>query len=836
MQIGENVYLNIKVINAKNEEQYLSFDNMKEFILVETAGTSLPYVCFSFWTTNKKLIELFIENNKVEVSLGNTVQDAETFKMTLFQTPKNTDPSDNTATISAAGFLADNAFMVNRGECKAYKGNSLMVLQQVLQNFEGINKVIASDFTKVKENQVTWRQLYETASSFLVRVLLHMDVRPSFPLFSFDKYGKFHVKDYEKVIKEGPVARFTPFEPINAGDIQYLNNFNVESFKPSYNLYSGYNKITEIYGIEAGIPGYNLAENTPLIASTKEAEKSKSGNRISLNKSQSANVHRTYMASFAHNTNKLVSLSALQGVLQLRGYHPNLKPTDLVYVETPKENGMISSFEGLYFIDTIVTSPNFREGIVTTYVYVTRDNNNNIENFVTPKPQTVNLTVDLLNTLMDAVSATRTSLATCSQIIDSVFINTTTSYVSNLKMSLLRMFSIENSAYDYSVQLSEIQNFLQMGNTIMNVLMSMLFPREVFNILKDFLITKPSTKTLVDRYITQYVPMEVQGLITTLVNSLTTVGTTLNSIAKDNGVTTKEVSQVSTKVEYAEEENSYNEKRVEDIIQNFENNTTGLDIPFPMISLTESQKLLPDKELEEFIASETVANLTDLGYMKGLSGAEVNEFKQILMGEIPISYSIISKINEAVGDTLNYRFWGTYGPKNEPLYAWKFNDELVYTKTLEILQYTGLFNEDYTPYTGGNFVIAKNSLSNSYEVFYIISEDNTGIAERSEEDDVTTDALSQLTDFYIGKGFKDRYKTLPCTKMISASKNARLYFACPQSEKNVKFYINSRRMELDRFPIELGYTDAYGNPVPYFVYYTTTGYNSNSTMLEVRQG
>lgn len=836
MQIGENVYLSIKVTNAKNEEQYLSYDNMKEFILVETAGTSLPYVCFSFWTTNKKLIELFIENNQAEVSLGNTVQDAETFKMNLFQTPKNTDPSDNTATISAGGFLANNSYMVNRGECKAYKGNSLMVLQQVLQNFDGIDKVIASDFNKVKDNQVTWRQFYETAASFLVRVLLHMDVRPSFPLFSFDKYGKFHIKDYQKVIKEGPVVRFTPFEPVNAGDIQYLNNFNVESFKPSYNLYSGYNKITEIYGIETGISGYNLAENVPLIASTKEAEKSKSGNRISLNKSQSANVHKTYMASYAYNTNKLVALSAMQGVLQLRGYHPHLKPTDLVYVETPKENGMISSFEGLYFIDTIIISPNFNEGTVTTYVYVTRDNNNNIENFITPKPKTVNISSTLLNDLMNAISAVRTSLAVCSQIIDGTFISTTLSYVSNLKSSLLGMFSVESVTSNFSIQLSEIQSLLRMGNTIMNVLVNMIFPQEVSSLLKDFLINESPARNTLDNYIIQYIPVEVQGLISALVSSLTEMGTILNSIAKDNGVAIKEVSQMSTKVEYAEEENSYNEKRVEAIIQSFENNTTGLDIPFPMISLTESQKLLPDKELEDYIASETTANLIDLGYMKELSDTEIKEFKQILLGEVPISYSIISKINDAVGDTLNYRFWGTYGSKNEPLYAWEYNNEVVFTKTLEIHQYIGLFNQDYTTYTGSNFTILRNASSREYEVAYTDSEGSVTAASRNEDKDITTDALSQLTDFYIGKGFKDRYKTLPCTKMISASGNARLYFACPQSEKNVKFYINSKRMELDKFPINLGYTDVYGNIIPYYVYFTTTGYNSNSTVMEIRQG
>ena len=832
MQIGENVYLDIKVKSDKalKPTRALSYDNLKDFIMVETAGTSLPYICFSFFATDKDLIEYFIENNKVEISLGNTVEDAETFTMSLFSTPKDTDPSGDTATISASGFLGDNDYMVSRGECKAYKGNSLMVIKQVLKNFKGLNNTIDTDFDRVNEKQVTWRQLYETTASFLIRVILHMNVQPSFPLFSFDKYGKFHIKDYQKLIKEGPKFTFTPYTP-NKGEIQYLNNFNVNSYKTSYNLYSGYNKITEIYGIETGMPGYSLAENTPTLASTNEAEKSLSGNRISLNKMQSANVHDKYMEAYAYNTNKLVSLSSMQGVLQILGYHPELKPTDLIYVKTPTENGMISSMEGLYLIDTIVVSPSFKEGVVTTYVYVTRDNNNNIENFVTQKPLGIKIKTPDLEQLLNAIAVTRVALARCSQVMDGTFTSSVSSYLSALRTNLLRAFSIEGTILDFNSQLNALQSFLCVGNTIMNAFVNMVFPDNIANILKDFLINKPSARSLVGSYINEYVPFELQTMMYSLVDSLCETNDALNSIAEDNGVTAREIIQVAPI-----EESTYSPKEteVDEIIQDFENNTTGLDIPFPIVNLTESQKLLPKKELKDLIATETIDNLTDLGYLKNLSDSEKDEFREILLGDTPISYSIINKINEAVGDTLNYRFWGTYGATNEPLYAWSYGDKKVYTKTEDIVQYTRLYNENYTPYMENNFVIARGN-SNTYEVMYRVSEESIDTAKRNMEEDITTDALSQLTNYYISKGYKDRYRTLPCTKVINASKNARLYFACPQSERNVKFYINSRRMELKSFPIILGYSDVYGNPITYNVYYTTTGYNSNSTILEVRQ-
>ena len=41
---------------------------------------------------------------------------------------------------------------------------------------------------------------------------------------------------------------------------------------------------------------------------------------------------------------------------------------------------------------------------------------------------------------------------------------------------------------------------------------------------------------------------------------------------------------------------------------------------------------------------------------------------------------------------------------------------------------------------------------------------------------------------------------------------------------------------IGNFPINLGYTDVYGNPITYNVYYTNIGYNSTGVLFEVKQG
>ena len=830
MQIGDSTYLDIKV-KGSNRRDFITPQNLNHLTIVESAGASLPYASFSFFSEDTDIIELFIENNKVEMSIGNTPEDADTFYMEPIPTPKDTDSSDATATIFAGGFLCSKPFMVDKGECKSYKGNSLMVAKKVIQRFEGLDSKIDSDFSKVDENQVVWRQLYETASSFLVRVLLHMNVQPSFPLFSFDKFGKFYIRDYKKVVEKGPTVRFTPFEP-NKGEIRYLNKFKIKSYKPSYNMYSGYNKVTEICGADEGIAAYSIADNVPMLSSSSEAEKSLAGNRVSLNKVQSANVHKKYVEAYAHNTNKLLALSSMQGVLEIAGYHPELKPTDLVYVQTPKENGEVSSIEGLYLIDTIILKYKFGDNVPKTFVYVTRDNNNNIENFVTEKKDKnkLNIRTDYLMALSNNVAIARATLAMCSQFMDGTFIQRMSSYLTATKNNLLRAFSVAGIRMDFTSQAMMLQSALCVGNSLMNVLMEMLFPKSIAYVLRDILIKETTVRGLISKYIYEYIPFELQGLVTDLVASLCATHDSLNSIAKDNGITAREVPEVAQQniKEAVEEENI-----VGNIIKEFENNTTGLDIPFPIIELTESQKLMSEDAIKEYVATETIANLQDLGYLDNLTEEEIKEFKEILIGG-EISFELINKINKSAGNKFNYRFWGTYGASNEPLYAWNYEDKVIYTKTKTASNYSRLYNSDYSPYMLNSFKVLKDE-AEKYHIYYVEDEDNMFEMERCEDKDVNSNALSQLTDYFINKGFKDRYRTLPCTKMISATKNARLYFACPQTESNIKFYINSKRVELDFFPIDLGYTTNLGTKIIYNVYFTTTGYNSNSVMLEIRQ-
>lgn len=792
MKISDNLYLDLEIkdLNARN---FLTVNDLVDFQIIETAGTSLPLIYMSFVTSDKKISEHFIRKNEVVVKLGETEETADSFTVSIYShNPPNNDSQGNKVLVEFGGFIKPQEYMVNL-ENKAYWGNSLLVAQRALLDELGLKPGDGFKTTifKTNENQVRWRQTNQTLCQFLAETLIHMDIMPSFPLFSFDKYGIFHLNDFYTVSKSTPVANFVSKKPQKTNEIQYFNNFSVDDFSETYNLYSGYNKITEIWGAGSGIVQYAKSYNEPILASTQETEVVSGSSRISTNVVQSANVHNTYVQAFVYNSNKLVALSSMQGALELVGrYYKNLKPTDLVTVTTGGDN---PSLDGYYLIDTIRTQVDMkRGGIIHTYVYVTRDNKNNIENYVANPRKGLKIRKQWLTDVMNAVSQLRVAYALGQQIVDGRYMRRMLAFGIETKRNLLRSFNIAGVPIDFNSSANLVRSLVCSGNSLMNSLLSMILPEQIAGVFRDFIIRKPTLKALLGRYIATYVPYELIGIITAIVDSLFKTTDSLNSIAKDNGIrvtagattgsaagttdsTTANIGGDDTVIDDNTSETDYtsdNQEKVKDIITDFENNTSGLNIPFPIIDLSESQALMSDSELRNYIANQTIANLTNLGYMDGV---DLEEFKNILLGVTPIDFNIIDKINRNAGDTYSYRFWGT------------FND------------------------------------------------------------------LTELTEFVIKKSYKDKFRTIPCTKIISAVRNAKVYFACPASEDDLRFYINSKRIEvvenLDQkedeykgksvigyFPINLGYKDVYGNPITYNVYYTNTGYNSTGVLFEVKQG
>ena len=103
-----------------------------------------------------------------------------------------------------------------------------------------------------------------------------------------------------------------------------------------------------------------------------------------------------------------------------------------------------------------------------------------------------------------------------------------------------------------------------------------------------------------------------------------------------------------------------------------------------------------------------------------------------------------------------------------------------------------------------------------------------------------------LLSWVITQGFMDKYRTVNATKRMCVREGKRIFVALPASEKRttslygkkaaIKFYINSKRVTMNEMEVEeIGYFTPNNKPIPYIIYYTTDGYNSNNVMVEIRK-
>lgn len=776
MQIGDNLYINL-VVGDSNVTDTLEPTDIITLKLAETAGASLPYIYMSFVSKDQKLTNSIQLGNEIKISIGNTAQNADTFDVSIIPSKPTKDPSGSGWLVEIAGFIGNKAYMIEQLS-RSYFGSSFLAVDHILKDYLGKPKkgkhYVQTNFTRVKESQVYWRRNSQTACTFVVETLLHADVRPSFPLFAFDKYKNFYVQDLTQLMKDGAKYTFSVNPSNDSNVIQYFNDFKLESFQEEYNLYSGYNKMTEVYDSATGLAKYIVDENVPILASSSEAQESYVGNVVQMNDIQSCNVHKTYNESFVWNTNKLMALSSELGALVLHGkYYKDLKPLDLVKVDPGEPQGVLAdpTSGGYYLIDSIITEADFSTGGIRTIVYVTRDNKNNVENYAFPaKKKGINVLKSKRDNLLRICHSIKTVYSMGMRFFDGRFLQDLMSFAVETKYNVLHSFRVDGFITDFTSSANLINSLIGAGNSLMNKFIFMVLPSNIAATLVNFIIDRPSLIDTLLQYIEDYVDPDVVDVANLIANSIYggTIG--LNDIAKDNlifiviaggvGATTtiQEEIEDMTKVDSALEETTYQEERqpdVNDIIDDFQNNTTGLDLPFPRITLTESESILPEEELRDVVANKTIENLATAGYLKDV---DKEKLKQILLGDEPIDFNIINSINASAGETMNYRFWGSY------------ND------------------------------------------------------------------VTELSSFFVKESFKDKYRTIPCTKLVSATRNAKIFFACPETETDLRFYINSKRVEMESFKSDLGYTDAYKNKIIYNIYYNSKGYNSNSVLFEVRQG
>lgn len=653
---------------------FLQNNDLLAFKLTVMSGVAIPYIVCSIKVHNRQVASYFKEKSVVEISFGPTERQMETLSVVIGTVNQAIgEPSSTELVVSFEAVIntTSSKFVLNT-DTNTYTGTSLKVLQDFSQKFFG--KELDTDISEVNETEMVWRQDSEINSRFVANVWLHMNVNPDVPLFYIDTDLQPHLLSLNKVKKGKSVTTFVPHAvKTGEGQTQFLNDFVPQSYKNITNAVSS-NQIVPVMNADSGQVKVEFPEaNKPQLASTAETEESNTGYTVKENRVECANVYKGYQKTYQYNRTQLLALSSIVGYVELAGYRNNFKIYDKVEV-----SGVSPEHTGMYLITDIEYVLAHGQGFITT-VYLTRDNINQLEKYVLKKDEDNSFLKfkSEIQKMYSFVRNLRKYVQMARYVIDGSLHRDLIKFVTRMKSELLKSFTVAGISLDFNSMDALVNSLKSIGNSLLNTIIRTYLPAPFNTALINFALQNPSLKNLVSRLLTRYAPEDVRLLIVEISGLLADITAGLDRVAKDASNAQKQSNINSNQGDTSfkdtpsgvvdvvikdngEDVDKNTEDRIKDIVDDILDKTKDVDIPIPVISLTESQKLLNDVDLSKLIADLIITELDSKGYLEG-----IDNFEDILLGKSSMTFSTINKLNTNAGLVMFSRFWGVFSDPTE---------------------------------------------------------------------------------------------------------------------------------------------------------------------------
>lgn len=753
--LSTNLYFDLIIGNLTN---FLDQKDLIIFKMVETVGVELPTFEISFRTTSLSIKDKILENNPVSVKIGHDSNSYDTFDVSILA-KKVEQNSQSYYNCHIYGYLSGKRFLLDKA-IKAVKGTSIQGINEVGADY--FNSVI-SDIDKVKEDPQNWRIVNQSGQKLLTKMWLHMNIAPSFPLIAINRYNQLIVKDFNNLRTTAPKFRFTQKTTSKSSDeIVFLNDFIIENRTHIYNLYAGYGKAVNILDLNSGEYSVSVS-GTPagMLAASQQVEITRSGSRVYNGYYTSDNVHKNYYQAYFYNTARLLQLSNISGFVEFKGtYLSGLQLLDLVNVECT-DSDKYNSVTGRYIVDTIeytlTSSTPF-----STKAYLSRDSLNNIENNNLDQSQSQNIDYQTKQTVLETAKKVRKNIRKLRNYLSDDILSGLLSYLTNLKVLTLNSYVILSKLQSFKEQLNSLSSLKNQAKSFLSLILLQYLPANVVNILVGLGNNSSlNFHTILEEYLNQYIPLEIisqyEEIITdiyTIVNTLSAIEKLITNITSSKSYNYVEGNNMLTNNTDIAITLQKTQEKINTITDTIIENTKGIDVPIPIIDITENLQFLNDTQLQDYVVDQTMNSLIYKGYLKSI---DLDYFRKIMIGEEILDYNTINIVNSNIGNILYIRHWGTFTN------------------------------------------------------------------------------VSDLTDFNIRESYEDKFKTIQTTKTLDARGGKKIFVAVPSIITNLKFLINSSEVIMNTLDINLRYFDVNNNLIDYTVYYTSTGYNSNSCLLEIRQ-
>lgn len=764
MHFPSGFYFDIQIENYKG---FVRLNDILKFELIETVGIELPTVEALFVTTDIKVKNMLLENNTVKILMGDSNTDYDIFEVSILEKDAR-DHQIGSYSCYFKGFVGDKRFIIDKIQ-DGVNSNPLEGIGEVCNKLlvrYGTKLELQSDVesnSNIESQTMNWFIADESYRHLMLDMWSHLDIRPSFPLIAISRYKKILLKDFDNLINGDIKWNFT--QNVSTGqssnNLIFINPFAVKNNTEIYNLYAGYGKVVNIYDIEQGNYDVHVHDPNNLLGASQALDMSKAGNRTLNGFKKSSNVTPNYYQSYMYNVARLMAISSIHGFCDFPNmYNRNLNLLDLVNLILPNAE-QSKTLSGKYIVHTIVYSFSSTLPFLTR-VYVSRDCNNYIEDNIVNNNNGISIPIGSKEKLLKDAKLARTLLSYIRNYINGSFYDEIINYLFSLKSNVLSSFAIYGTTIDLNSQTSALSSLHNLGQNIFYKLLNMYIPVNIQYLFQtQGWGTNINLLNLLNSTIQLYAPSEISGLYQDLLLTIDDINNKLNEI-KETSIDASGVNNTML-----DNTNSSSSTRVNSITNTILTNIQELNIPAPVIDLTESEQLLSDNDLKIYISNIVIDSLQTSGYLKGFDTdpnstltLSINNFRNILLGNTIIDVETINAINNNIPNILYARYWGS------------FSD------------------------------------------------------------------LNNLTDYSIKKGFQDYFRTVNCTKIISALGGIGIYIVIPTVYKNLIFSINDVITTMESIPIDLLIFDKTNNKIPYTLYYTPDSslFNSTSVALKISEG
>lgn len=335
-------------------EDFISPNNLHEFVLYETAGNLRPVIELTFTIENTKLINYLNPGNILRVSFGINEPSKDVIQFELFG--DNTDREVSfgyTTTIKASLYIPK--FTSLEG-CSDYKNKTSLEVIKEIANKHKFN--LHTNITRTNDRQ-NWERTGKTEWQYMHDLWKHSYINDdTFTVFAFDA-DNMYFYDVKQLVKSGSKWLFT-------NKYQGSVNSNIVNIG-GYKTQNIYGKLNDLVGKNSKNTTFNF-DNSNIFDTTYKLKTFSTidTNKLNLNINNclqhnysfiTDDVHANYVKAAEQNIRNNIMYSSFIISLSTAGQFKKLRLFDTVSFDLePKDNRL----DGIAFITSI------------TYQYVDR--------------------------------------------------------------------------------------------------------------------------------------------------------------------------------------------------------------------------------------------------------------------------------------------------------------------------------------------------------------------------------------------------------------------------------------------------------------------------------